>query len=520
MPEYLAPGVYIEEIEIGAKPIEGVSTSTAVFLGRTERGPTEPTLITSLTQFHQLFGGPFSFEASQQEVTPYLPYAVEGFFLNGGKRCFVCRTLGDGATQATFTFDHEDGPTFSALSPGSWGNRLLVVARPSEENAENIETFEVYLLPPGTDLSPLLGNSQQKAWFRQEEENLVINFDPVVLKRLLDKARVKEVYPFDASQLKDQLERNSLLIRMEKDLPSDFSPGLYLLGGGSEGELKLENYTSFFETLAKTEEISLVYAPYEEGVYESLIPRLLAHCEGLMDRFLVIDPAPNQKPNDLLQNPPRDRWESKYAAFYYPWLRVYDPLSQGLKEVPPGGHVLGVFARTDTERGVHKAPANEPIRGVVGLAYVVGKGEQETLNPKGINCIRALPARGIRIWGARTLSSDPLWKYVNVRRLFIFLEKSIERGVQWVVFEPNSPRLWARVRQTISQFLTNVWKDGALMGTTPEEAFFVKCDETTMTPNDLENGRLVVLVGVAPVKPAEFVIFRIAQWSGGSEVTE
>ena len=188
--------------------------------------------------------------------------------------------------------------------------------------------------------------------------------------------------------------------------------------------------------------------------------------------------------------------------------------------VPPGGHVAGVYARVDQEKGVHKAPANEVVNGALGLEFNITKGEQDVLNPRGVNCIRAFPGRGILIWGARTAASDPAWKYLNVRRLFIFVEKSIELGTQWVVFEPNDEKLWARVKQTINQFLMGVWRSGALMGTTEEEAFFVKCDRTTMTQNDIDNGRLVVLVGIAPVKPAEFVIFRIAQVAKGSEVSE
>jgi phage tail sheath protein FI len=188
--------------------------------------------------------------------------------------------------------------------------------------------------------------------------------------------------------------------------------------------------------------------------------------------------------------------------------------------IPPGGHVAGIYARSDTERGVHKAPANETVRGVVDLEFQITKGEHDILNPRGVNVIRAFPGRGIRVWGARTLSSNTLWKYINVRRLFIFLEGSIEEGTQWVVFEPNDPKLWARVRAGLTEFLTRVWKDGALFGNTAEEAFFVKCDETTMTQADIDNGRLICIIGVAPVKPAEFVIFRIAQWRGGSSVTE
>ncbi|MDH4100239.1 MAG: phage tail sheath subtilisin-like domain-containing protein, partial [Nitrospirota bacterium] len=174
--------------------------------------------------------------------------------------------------------------------------------------------------------------------------------------------------------------------------------------------------------------------------------------------------------------------------------------------------------RSDQERGVHKAPANETVRGAIDLEFNITKGEQDILNPRHINCIRTFPGRGILVWGARTMVLDALWKYVNVRRLFIYLEESIDEGTQWVVFEPNDEKLWARVKQSITEFLTRVWKDGALMGKTVEEAFFVKCDRTTMTQDDIDNGRLICVIGVAPVKPAEFVIFRIAQWTGGAKV--
>jgi phage tail sheath protein FI len=249
---------------------------------------------------------------------------------------------------------------------------------------------------------------------------------------------------------------------------------------------------------------------------------MIAHCEKLKDRFAVLDSIKGQRVQDV-HAWRLDNLDSKYAALYYPWIKVSDPIKAengNTRFIPPSGHLVGIYARSDTERGVHKAPANEIIRGVIELDRNITSGEQEILNPDGINCIRAFPGRGIRVWGARTISSDALWKYVNVRRLFLFLEESIDEGTQWVVFEPNDEKLWARVRQTIIQFLTRVWKDGALMGTTPEEAFFVTCDRTTMTQDDIDNGRLIVLIGVAPVKPAEFVIFRIAQWTGGSAVTE
>lgn len=249
---------------------------------------------------------------------------------------------------------------------------------------------------------------------------------------------------------------------------------------------------------------------------------MISHCERMKDRFAILDSLRGYTVQEI-QTWRKDNLDSKYAALYYPWIKVRDPIGAEngkTRLVPPSGHIAGIYARSDTERGVHKAPANEIVRDVIELERKITKGEQEILNPDGIDCIRPFPGRGIRVWGARTISSDALWKYINVRRLFLFLEESIEEGTQWVVFEPNDEKLWARVKQTITQFLTRVWKDGALMGSTPEEAFFVKCDRTTMTQDDIDNGRLIVLIGVAPVKPAEFVIFRIAQWQGGSEISE
>lgn len=200
---------------------------------------------------------------------------------------------------------------------------------------------------------------------------------------------------------------------------------------------------------------------------------------------------------------------------YYPWVKLLDPNTGEKIAVPPSGHVAGIYARNDTERGVHKAPANEIVRGALETELTLTKGEQDVLNPMGVNCIRSFTGRGLRVWGARTISSDPAWRYVNVRRLFNYVEKSIERGTQWVVFEPNDPDLWARVRRDVTAFLTGVWRDGALFGMTPQEAFFVKCDAETNPPDVRDRGQLVIEIGLAPVKPAEFVIFRLSQFSGG-----
>lgn len=263
----------------------------------------------------------------------------------------------------------------------------------------------------------------------------------------------------------------------------------------------------------EVDEIAIVAAPGQTS--PAVQDALLSHCETRKDRFAVLD-SPETITGGIDKLPkPRD---SKYGAYYFPWIQVYDP-DKGNIFVPPSGHIAGVYSRTDSERGVHKAPANEIVRGALGLKYNVSKGEQDLLNPKGINAIRLMNG-GIRIWGARTLSSDPSWRYINVRRLFIMVESSIERATQWVVFEPNDHRLWKCVQRTISSFLTLLWRNGALMGTSPEQAFYVKCDEETNPPEVIDAGQLVVEIGLAPVKPAEFVIFRIGQMASGGGVEE
>jgi phage tail sheath protein FI len=262
--------------------------------------------------------------------------------------------------------------------------------------------------------------------------------------------------------------------------------------------------------LEDIDEVAICAVP---GVWSGTVESaLVTHCEQLKDRFAVLDPPDGLDIEGIQAF--RAPFDTKYAALYYPWLVVNDPSTNQFVETPPSGHIIGIYARTDVERGVHKAPANAVIRGIRltdGIAQDVTKRHQDVLNPRGINALRFFPGLGQRVWGARTLSSDTSWKYVNVRRLFLFLEESIDEGTQWVVFEPNDESLWALVRQTVTNFLTTVWGSGALAGTTAEEAFFVQCDRSTMTDDDIANGRLVCVIGVAPVFPAEFVIFRIQQ---------
>jgi len=277
------------------------------------------------------------------------------------------------------------------------------------------------------------------------------------------------------------------------------------------------------QTFKNVEEISIVAAPGRTG--PDLQGALIAHCEEMRYRFVVLDGprAPNDSIADVRFQ--RQQFDTKYAALYHPWLLVPPPYpttpAPATYLIPPAGHVVGIYARTDIERGVHKAPANEVVRGVLGLQRTLSKGEHDILNPSpvNINVIRDFRPnnRGIRVWGGRVITSDSDWKYVNVRRLLIFIEHSIDRGLQWVVFEPNAEPLWARVRRTISNFLTVVWRNGALEGMKVEEAFFVKCDRTTMTQTDIDSGRLICHVGVAPVKPAEFVIIQIGLWTAHAE---
>ncbi|MDD3529592.1 MAG: phage tail sheath subtilisin-like domain-containing protein, partial [Gallionellaceae bacterium] len=267
------------------------------------------------------------------------------------------------------------------------------------------------------------------------------------------------------------------------------------------------------------EDIAIVAAPGSSAFTDAqaIQNALIGHAEKRRAyRIAVLDCAPAQTPGQMREA--RGKIDSNYAALYYPWVVVANPLARPGRDdipreiaLPPSGFVTGIYARNDSQRGVHKAPANEVVTGALRFETDINFAQQEMLNPLGVNCLRYLNGRGYRIWGARLASSDPEWKYVSDRRYFNYLEASIDRGTQWAVFEPNGERLWANVRQTIADFLYNEWKNGALLGTAPEQAYFVRCDRSTMTQNDLDNGRLVCLVGVALVKPAEFVIFRIGQ---------
>ena len=276
--------------------------------------------------------------------------------------------------------------------------------------------------------------------------------------------------------------------------------------------------------LAAVDEITIVVMPdimrlAEDGddvQVRDLQGKMIAHCENAGDRMAILDSPPDMLPQEILEwRMNTAGYDSKFAALYYPWIEVMDPLTNKPMMVPPSGHVAGLWCRTDATRGVHKAPANEVVMGANGLGFQITQAEQGGLNKVGINCIRAFPGRGIRVWGARTMSSDPEWRYINVRRLFNFVSESIMEGTQWSVFEPNDEKLWIQLRIAATNFLTRVWSDGALFGSTPGQAFYVKCDSETNPPEVIEAGQVICEIGISPVKPAEFVVFRLSQFSGG-----
>lgn len=517
MPEYFAPGVYVEEIELGGKPVEGVSTSTVGFLGQAERGPTTPTFITSWLDYQRVYGGIIG-------ENQYLPFAVKGFFDNGGKRCYIGRITKVGSVKATLSLkDAADkaGLTVKAVGEGDWGNRIAVHVL-----GGSLRGFKINV-----------------SYWKQQMPEAAALFDPAEDSKKTPRPTVVEVFDNvsvdsaspDYYGIKVNGISNLIVISKEAaDTGENPKPNLIApLAGGLdkgtdgttvpviadfEGTGTSKPDSKGLNAFKEIDEISIVYAPNSQFV-PGLTTAIINHCANLKDRITIID-SQQGAVNASSVNPREDTYDSMFAAYYYPWIKIVHPTSGNTITVPPGGHVAGIFARSDAERGVHKAPANEVVRGAVDVEFQITMPEQEILNPRGVNVIRSFPGRGIRVWGARTLSSDPSWKYVNVRRLFNYLEESIDEGTQWVVFEPNDEKLWARVRRTLNEFLTRVWRDGALMGTKQDQAFFVRVDRTTMTQDDIDNGKLIVLVGVAPVKPAEFVIFRIAQVASGSDISE
>ncbi|MGC4861540.1 phage tail sheath family protein [Micromonospora sp. DT41] len=415
MPSYFSPGIYVEEVPSGARPIGPASTSIAAFVGvapnRTAQlGRAVP--VNNWTEFLRLFA-----DGDQTESTP-LARAVFGFLDNGGARCWVVNVGEGGAITGT-------GQRRAGLQLLEAVDEISIIAAPGFHDvvsheallsmAERTRTM-VAICDPAPDID-----------------------DIAALTKVATPSSGKPPKPAEST-----------------------GGGAGSAGGGSGSG----------------------------GGAGSGGP------EGAAYR-------------------PR---QSEFGAFYYPWLRVRDPISGELELTPPSGHLAGIWARTDALRGVHKAPANEPVRGAVDLGYLVTRPEHDVLNPKGVNVIRYFAGEGIRVWGARTLAAEASeWRYLNVRRLSIAIEQAIANGTRWMVFEPNDFTLWRSIRRDIGAFLTRVWRDGALLGRSPEEAFFVKCDEETNPPDVRDAGMVIAHIGIAVVKPAEFVVFKLSQWAGGTE---
>lgn len=623
MPEYLAPGVYVEEVSFRSKSIEGVSTSTAGFVGPTRFGPIsgEPELVTSFNQFERVYGGldalDFASSTAFNTVTEsvnYMAHAVRAFFDNGGRRLYIARaflsykTINDALTAAgsptisiptgmddegVASLDLGAGGTLTARFPGVAGNMtvkfimrlsqnvlsgatstasvaqvrdrdLVLIDRATDDfyiaertasswsftggsgapialNTLDSATNKVYIVTFNVEVTLPGAFSQPMVW-----ENLTVHPDRVdsMLNvfgaTIANRTRELETplivtadTPNTAAglvALVKLIPGSTALTQIMTDGPRGIS-FTFTLSGGNDGvrpavgqyegqggdDSTIKTGLKAFEDL---EEISIVAAPgSSQGggtAAQAIAQAVIVHCENMRYRVAVLDSPESQSLSGVRGY--RALFDTTRAAFYYPWVRVVDPVSREPIILPPSGFMTGIYARNDVEIGVHKAPANEVVRGAVGLENLINKSQQDILNPLGINCIRYFENRGVRVWGARTLSSDPEWKYLNIRRFFVYLEHSIERSTQWAVFMPNGEALWANVRRSVEDFLFNEWNNGHLAGTKPEEAYFVKCDRSTMTQNDLDNGRMICLIGVAPLYPAEFVIFRIGQWTGDRKV--
>ncbi|OZV83046.1 phage tail protein [Micromonospora echinospora] len=517
MPTYLSPGVYVEEVSSGSRPIEAVGTAVAAFVGFAEKGPVnEPTLVTNWSQYTRVFGG---FVAGA-----FLPLSVYGYFLNGGGSAYVVRVGpgggdagpagGDGAyATAAVPAGGDNGKlsfTVRAALPGPAGQDLSVEVTDASDGGD--DTFKLVVKQAGKPVETL-----DNLTTRRGSGNVV-----TAVKQQSKLIQIEEVKGATLAPPR----RGAEVALATAGLPATT---------GVDGDLRVraEDYVgdvsdrTGFAGLEAIEDVTMLSVPdlaaaYQRGIiddeaFKAVQLAMIAHCELMGDRVAILDPPPGLHPQRLKEwRQDVAGYDSKYATLYWPWVKVMDPAQGRAVFMPPSGHVAGVWARNDDTRGVHKAPANEIIRGALALESGLTKGEHDQLNPIGVNCIRAFPGQGIRIWGARTLSSDAEWRYLNVRRLFNWIEKSILLGTNWVVFEPNDPRLWDAVRRVITMFLRRVWRSGALMGDTWSEAFFVKCDAENNPPENLDAGILTVDIGIAPVKPAEFVVFRLSQLSHGA----
>lgn len=615
MPEYLAPGLYVEELDSGSKPIEGVGTNTAAFIGYAKSGEfNKPIFVDSWTKFCTLYGQDDSILAAlsdetglstvellqaqrisktktldfarqtldgmrkngnavkswidfvkdnkiSQNETPYLEdsflaYAVRGFYLNGGNRCYVIRVARDKDLElfnnksakpqlvsAVASTAELGGFTLKALTAGEAGNAITVEIAHVEGSEE---AFTVKISDGKNPPETFPGAKEPKDSLTAE------TFTAKVKSRIVEVSASATATKTRPKAGTINLEGGANVVAKAK-IPPPLQAELAKVS--PEDFVGDEAKRSGVRGLAEIDDINMICAPdlmagafkrsdipggdpgpevlmmddtrFEEVT--ALQSLMIAYAEQAADRMVILDSLPGQTAQEIRDKVLAAPFSSDHgqAAYYYPWIKVVDeihsrPGKPVAKLVPPSGHMAGVWARVVNNRGVHKAPANEAVLGAIDLECQVTQSEQGILNPEGINVIRSFPGTGIRVWGARTLATrgNPSWKYVNVRRLFNYLEKSMSKNLQWTVFEPNDQDLWGRVRRTISAFLYTEWKEGKLFGAVPEEAYYVKCDRETNPQEMIDLGRMYVEVGVNPVKPAEFVIIRIGQWTGGGETGE
>jgi uncharacterized protein len=634
MPSYLHPGVYVEEIPSGAKPIEGVGTSTAAFAGYTTKGPlAEPTLIFKWDSYEDQFGG-IRDTGKSSEGDP-MGFAVYNFFLNGGTAAYIVRIVQDGTSDAAEGFlinpaDNGQIIRFTAANAGDWGNRLKLqfslkpdstdrfVLQIGELDSEGqFRELEKYtdltvtdkdapdyieskvndasrlIQVKVTDISPyLLGVSisqnlsgvndfsslNEKTMSVAVDGNLrTVTFgdedfdagstlaDVAARIQLLVRGSVIDndaVTEFTCADRGNQLVMTSgsrlttssvvvsgpgdatdasadLLLGLANEgtertgqqslnqLLSGISGEVALAGGSNGSKPDKKAYDAVFSNFEKYRDISIIGLPgqtWNSSAEQAIIDSAVAHAEKMKNRMVIIDPPADNElkteksVNDLGFKP------KTYSVVYYPWTKVANPFynaetNPGVNPyllVAPSGYAAGIWAKIDGRRGVWKAPAGveTSLLGVAGLQYIIEDGEQDQLNPLGINCLRKIPGFGPVIWGTRTLATkaDPEWRYIPVRRTAIMIEQSIYNGIQWAVFEPNNHNLWASLRANIGAFMDGMFRAGAFQGEKASDAYFVRCGlGDTMTQDDIDRGMVIVIVGFAPLKPAEFVIVRIQQ---------
>lgn len=505
-----APGVYTTYKASGSQPIQGVGTAVAAFIGAAKKGPASPVEVTSWPQFTRVFG-------EEPREGTYLYESVYGFFENGGNRCYVANILAV----------DDDAEALAGPAEGRIGH-LEIVDSSDDGSGSGLEIELTRVAPDSDDTDDATASPKVHITIRRDgavefEQEVALTAHgaiarpPAALKALVE---LKVVGTASDSPPTGRVVLASPPVPANVDLNANDFKGELTDRKGING---LEAYSDI--TMVSVPDLwwAVEAGLLSEAQGNGLVQDVSSFCNRMGERMAILDPPPGARSPAAM----RAWWDdigidNPYAAVYWPWIEVDAASGEGTRLVPPSGHLAGVWSRNDGQRGVHKAPANESIHGVRNLAFDPSDTEQGPLNSNGVNCLRNFRGRGIKVYGARTASkTDGDWTYLNVRRYFNYLQESILAGTQWTVFEPNDNALWARIRRSIGAFLITEWRKGALFGSTPQEAYFVKCDADINTPESIALGEVHCWVGVAPVKPAEFVIFRLSQLpSGTSVVTE